>query len=356
MHCEELLNQYHENLPTMKKLQDVVEKIVKAEIKKSGIFINSFSTRIKTENSLKGKLELKGQKYKKITDLTDILGARVVTYYSSDVDKIASRMERVFTVDRENSIDKRKAHNIDQFGYMSLHYICYLPKSLYSDPEYPLINEIPFELQMRTALQDVWATIAHDTGYKSDIEIPRQQLRNINRLAGLLELADEEFSNIKDSIESYRRGVKQIVADGNFDDVDLDIDSFNEYIDVGAFDRLNKRIADINGMDIQKVSLTPYYQVLRRLNFHTLGDVENFRKDNEEDAYQFALRLFSDVDLDIVASSIGIQCLSIVYLLKHSLGEVGIPMLLNSVNGERASNQRTAARYLKIGKDMGLVK
>ena len=355
-HTEMILGEYDSLLPDLKLLLEFVDKTVKEEIHKSGVFINSCTSRIKTRKSLAGKLELKGFKYKDIYDITDLVGMRVVTYYASDVDRVASMIERVFTVDYENSVDKRRAHNIDQFGYMSLHYICYIPESLYSDPAHPTINKIPFELQMRTALQDVWATITHDTGYKNDVEVPMEQLRRLNRLSGILELADVEFSEIKSSIEQYRRNVKQVVASGDFNEVELNIDSFNEYISINPFKSLNKRIAAINNMDIQDVSFMPYYRVFRRFNFKSLGDIDNLRKENEEDAYQFAMRLFAETDIDIVASTIGVMCLIIVHLLKVGSGVAGLLLVLNEVNGERSSNRRVAERYYKIGHAMGLVK
>ena len=355
-HGEMLLEQFHEELPSLKKLKEIVEKVVKEELDKSHIFYCTYTTRIKTEKSLIGKLELKGYKYRTVKDITDLLGARVVTYYVTDVDKIASIVEKVFKIDFENSIDKRKSHNVDQFGYMSLHYICYLPEEVYKDENYPEINSIPFELQMRTSLQDTWAQIMHDIGYKSDIEMPRIFLRKLNRLAGLLELADEEFSSLRTGADQYRKSVKQIVADGGFDNVDLDWDSFHEYIASNPFRVLNDKIREINNMDIQQVPYEPYYKVFRALQFKTLGDIERLRIDNEADAYQFALRLFGSTDIDIVASTVGVMCLCIVYLIKLDVGGTSIKLFLDAVNGERASNERIANRYFKIGLSMGLIK
>ena len=356
MHNEMLLEEYDNLLPELQMLKGIIDETIRNEISHSHIFINSCSSRIKTRKSLEGKLDLKGYKYQRIFDITDLVGARVVTYYASDIDRIASIAERVFKVDYENSIDKRKAHNIDQFGYMSLHYICYLPESLYSNPEHPNINKIPFELQMRTSLQDAWATIMHDTGYKNDIEVPKEQLRRLSRLSGILELADDEFSSIKFELEQYRKNVKQIVASGDFNDVELNVDSFNEYIEIKPFKDLNDRIANINNMDIQEVSFMPYFRVFKMFKFTSLGDIEKLRKENEEDAYQFAVRMFAETDIDIVASTIGVMCLCIAYLLKANTGVAGLVFLLKEVNGERPSNARLANKYYKIGQGMGLVK
>ena len=119
------------------------------------IQLNTFERRVKSEKSLTGKLEKKGYKYKNIYDITDLVGVRVVTYYTDDVDKVAAITKQIFDIDWKNSVDKRK-HQLDSFGYLSLHYICYLKEG-------PLRN-IPFEVQMRTALQHVWSAIEHDIG------------------------------------------------------------------------------------------------------------------------------------------------------------------------------------------------
>ena len=114
----------------------------------------------------------------------------MVTFYSADVDKVAAIVNEAFIVDRRNSVDKRKQHRLDSFGYNSLHYICRLPKNVVDDPEMPLLNELRFEIQMRTALQHVWSTLDHDIGYKGDVKIPHEYIRQFSRMAGMLELMD----------------------------------------------------------------------------------------------------------------------------------------------------------------------
>ena len=199
-HSEELLQQYRNLLPVYTQMADVIPEKLKGFIDEAGFLVAAIEHRVKTEASLAGKLQKKGGKYRDIFDITDLVGIRVITFYIDDVDKVASILERLFEIDWANSIDKRKAHEIDSFGYLSLHYICRIPESAYYDPEHPELNKIRFEVQMRTVLQHAWANMNHDTGYKSGVEIPIVYMRNMSRLAGMLELVDDEFSRIRREI------------------------------------------------------------------------------------------------------------------------------------------------------------
>ncbi|MBQ5438597.1 MAG: RelA/SpoT domain-containing protein, partial [Bacteroidales bacterium] len=172
-----ILEEYRELLPVFSRLKSLVLEKLGECLQRAGLIVSSLDARVKQEASLAGKLELKGQKYKSIDDITDIVGARVVTFYSDEVDKIAALVDSTFEVDWNNSVDKRKLLGKDTFGYMSLHYICRIPESLYQDPECPELNRFYFEVQMRTALQHVWANMNHDTGYKSGFEVPKEYIR-----------------------------------------------------------------------------------------------------------------------------------------------------------------------------------
>lgn len=355
-HIKQLMEEYNDNLPIYKKINEIVVEKLNSFSQDFNALINSITSRVKTEKSLQKKLELKGSKYQSILDVTDIVGARIVAFYADDVDKFAAKIEQTFIIDFDNSIDKRKIFNIDQFGYMSVHYICTIPKEMYYDENNPLINEIRFEIQIRSVLQHAWATIEHDTGYKSDVEIPKEYLRAMNRLAGLLELADESFCNIKNSLEDYRRRVRQIVSSGNFADVELNGDTFKIYVENGGFQTLNKRIATINNMEIQETSLTPFIKVFKAFNFVTLKDLDDFVKDYSDLAYEFAIRQFDGKDIDIITTTAGPLALSVTFIISNGMGEPIITKLLDYVYGERKSNLKLASRLMQIGKSMGLAK
>ena len=340
-HSESILQEYRGKLPVFEEIAARASKEIKDMLASAGIIVAAVESRVKTESSLAGKLELKGSKYSSLSDITDIVGLRVITFYIDDVDKVASLIERIFEIDWENSVDKRKLHEIDSFGYLSLHYIC-----SYKD------SDIRFEVQLRTVLQHAWANMNHDTGYKSGVEVPREYLRNLGRLAGMLELADEQFSRIRSELTDYRRRVQALVASGNLDDVLLDGDTFRSYLDLDPFGTLNRRIAAVNQAEIQEVSLMPYLSVFKNLGCKTLGDIDRIIKKYSDGAFQIACYQLGLTDLDIIASSLGPQDLCIAFLLRSGIGKAGIRMLFDALNGPSEGNEMMAEMLMEQAQDL----
>lgn len=340
-HCESILEEYKNNLSRFKQVEQEVKTKLNNTLGESGLLVAAIESRVKSYDSLAGKLELKGQKYKSLADLTDILGLRIITFYLDDVDKVASAIERLFIIDWENSVDKRKIHEIDSFGYLSLHYICSIPGFPYR-----------FEIQMRTLLQHAWANMDHDTGYKSGVEIPKRYMRSMSRLAGLLELVDDEFSKIRIELTDYRRRIQALVQSGNLNEVPIDGDTFRSYIELDPFGQLNRRIASMNQAEIQEVSLMPYLAVFKSLGLSSLGDIAQMIKNYSEGAYQIACYQIGLTDLDIISSSIGPQDLCIAYILKNGGGKAGIKHMFDTLNGESESNETLAQLLLEQSKDL----
>lgn len=330
-HSEAIMEEYREQRPMFLNAESEIKERLCSCLADAGIVVASVESRVKTENSLAGKLELKGSKYKSLADITDILGLRVITFYFDDVDIVASAVERLFEVDWENSVDKRRLHEVDSFGYQSLHYICRVPDMPYR-----------FEIQMRTLLQHAWSNMNHDTGYKSGVEIPREYIRNLNRLAGMLELVDEQFSHIRSELTDYRRRMQALVASGNLDDAPLDGDTFRSYLDLAPFRPLNRRIAAINQAEIQEVPLMPYLAALKDIGCRTLGDVQRIIKGYSEGAYQIACYQMGLTDLDIMASSVGPQDLCIAFILKNGGGRTGLRRLFDQILGSSEANDMMA--------------
>jgi ppGpp synthetase/RelA/SpoT-type nucleotidyltranferase len=354
MHGEMLMEQYHERISVYERLSHLADEALRRALDAQHVKVTAMEHRIKTETSLAGKLELKGGKYQTIEDVTDIVGLRVVTFYSADVDKVAAIVNEAFIVDRRNSVDKRKQHRLDSFGYNSLHYICRLPKTVVDDPGMPMLNELRFEIQMRTALQHVWSTLDHDTGYKGDVKIPHEYMRQFNRMAGMLELMDEEFSRLRNILIDYRRQMLALEASGQLDNVDLNAETFRRYLEAHPFDRLNQRIAAINQAELYPVPIMPYLRVLQDLGMETLGEVNRLVEEYSDDAYRLAVSQLGATDLDILSENIGIQNLSYVYVLKQGGGPAGLCRIFDLLNGYQPGNMTIAKKLFEQAQKLSL--
>lgn len=217
-------------------LQGLVGKLLFArEIK-----THSISSRLKDRTSLENKIKDK-VKYNSLNDITDVVGVRIITHYSDEIDSIAEVIEQEFDIDRENSIDKRIVLEPDRFGYLSLHYIVSLKQDRYTLSEYSSFKGLKAEIQIRSILQHAWAEISHDTGYKSEITVPHAVKRQFSRLAGLLELADDEFVNIKNKLNEYIEEVNWDLKNNEIKHTKIDGITLPAYIEE------SKHIAEIVG-------------------------------------------------------------------------------------------------------------
>ena len=129
--------------------------------------------------------------------ITDLIGVRVVCLYEDELEKIAQIVRGHFAVmdvtDKASAVEATEA----SFGYKGLHLDLRLSPRERSLPEHAAYAHWPFELQVRTIIQDSWSVLDHRIKYKKSI--PGQLKRRINVLAALFELADREFRQIRDA-------------------------------------------------------------------------------------------------------------------------------------------------------------
>lgn len=213
MQIDKILEEYDSQRPFLEESSAKLRILLIELLRESSYKVHSVTTRVKERNSLKRKLERPDRRYSTLDDLTDILGARIITYFDDDVDTVAQAVASEFSLDGNNSVDKRALLDSDQFGYLSLHYVASLGASRNGLSEYRRLAGLKFEIQVRSILQHAWAEIEHDLGYKSTYDLPKLMWRRFFRLAGLLELADAEFSRIRDDLSRYEKSVPQVVQE-----------------------------------------------------------------------------------------------------------------------------------------------
>ena len=133
-----------------------------------------------------------------LRDVTDHVGLRVITYVRGDVAAVAELLADEFTVldDRDLGLETARA---GRFGYASRHLL------VTDAPPGTDLDDVlgdpagRVSVQVRTVLQHAWAEFEHDVRYKGTV--PAEHAPDLDRrftlAAGLLELADAEFSAIR---------------------------------------------------------------------------------------------------------------------------------------------------------------
>ena len=223
-----ILQQYETNFPLYSSFTEKLEKLVNDILNENGLRVHSVTSRVKKRNSLKKKIE--SDKYSDISNITDICGLRIITFYSDDVDNVAKIISSELEVDKDHSVDKRELMDPDRFGYLSLHFVVKLSSSRLQLTEYRRFGDCQAEIQIRSILQHAWAEIEHDLGYKRKSAVPKQTQRRFSRLAGLFEIGDSEFISIRNSLREYEKSVPEEIK-SNPKDVLIDKASLISFIE-----------------------------------------------------------------------------------------------------------------------------
>jgi predicted RNase H-like nuclease len=154
-----------------------------------------------------------------LRQITDQLGVRVITYVEDDVDAVADLLGEQVIVQDDRDMGQETADE-GRFGYASRHLMIALDAARESHPDFAHLSGRAAQVQVRTVLQHAWAEFEHDIRYKGTV--PAEHAREFDRrfalAAGLLELADREFSQIRERL----RGVAPEVQAGADDDPRID--------------------------------------------------------------------------------------------------------------------------------------
>lgn len=291
----QLLMEFDKQFSSYKYLCEVVSALIARLLDASHIEVHSISSRCKDRTSLENKIAKKS-KYTSLAEITDLAGIRIITHYGDDVDKVARVIGKEFKVDRENTLDKRIATDPDRFGYVSLHYVVSLSQARSKLLENISIADLKVEIQIRSILQHAWAEIEHDTGYKSEREVPSPIRRKFSRLAGLLELADQEFISIRNELVKYS---KRVASEVNQKAVNVDIDSvsFDAFILNNELSlEVDRELADSTGHGLvvnQKKRYAKQINRLRSVGIESIGELVSALKIHRSDIVNLAVDVFS---------------------------------------------------------------
>jgi putative GTP pyrophosphokinase len=192
---------YAEQQPQLREVADSFVALVETLLDDAGINYLSVTGRAKSVASFAAKANRRtpdgGLLYTDpLHEITDHIGVRVITYVHSDVAAVADLLADQLEILDDRDLGEETARE-GRFGYASRH-VLVAPKD---DHE---LTGRQASVQIRTVLQHAWAEFEHDIRYKGTV--PEEHASDLDRrftlAAGLLELADREFSAIRDRLQA----------------------------------------------------------------------------------------------------------------------------------------------------------
>lgn len=134
-----------------------------------------------------------------LNQIQDQVGARIVTFYASDVERVRLEIEKYFKYIESQRIVPESEK---EFGYEGRHFILFVPEDLIDDTVSVDESVELFELQIKTLFQHAWSEAEHDLGYKPSVKLTSDQNRRLAFTAAQAWGADQIFD------EMFRQIVK----------------------------------------------------------------------------------------------------------------------------------------------------
>lgn len=215
------LKKFEDDRGAYKLAAEQANALIREILTNSPALIHLITARCKTTPSLWLKLQEKqyGQPAQQVTDL---IAARVITYYKDDVPVVIKALSDALEIHRHKSVDKRQELAAVEFGYTSVHLIARTRASWSTSPKYFALRNKWFEIQVRSILEHAWAEIEHEVVYKSGIDYPILIKRRFARIAGTIEMLEEEFLALRNHQQELIHRYKARYENGQDGAVDLD--------------------------------------------------------------------------------------------------------------------------------------
>ncbi|MGN0354706.1 MAG: GTP pyrophosphokinase family protein [Muricoprocola sp.] len=156
--------------------------------------IENIETRVKSPESIKGKMERRGFPLtvsSMVKNVMDIAGIRVVCPFISDVYYIAEFLLKQEDIQEIQVKDYIK--NPKENGYRSLHLIV-MVTVYFSDHK----CNVPVEIQLRTIAMEFWATLEHQLRYKKNRNHQENMKKQLKQCADLVTTADYKMQQLAD--------------------------------------------------------------------------------------------------------------------------------------------------------------
>jgi putative GTP pyrophosphokinase len=213
----DITSTYHQKRSVYDSLLKEVVFILEDIVRSQDIKIHGIEHRVKTLDSILGKSARK-QSNDPFSTFDDIVGARLICLFRSDLDRAKAAIDESFTVVK---IDDKLAATGNPLGYVSIHFTCKM-KAEYKGPRYTKIGDVLFEIQLRTLCMHCWAAVSHYLDYKGEWDVPINLRMDLNALGGLFYLADSQFEQFHTASLASRQTAQAAPRAALQDEINLD--------------------------------------------------------------------------------------------------------------------------------------
>lgn len=158
--------------------------------------VESIKTRLKSPNSILGKLKRKNLPLKATSieeNLNDVAGIRIICSFIDDIYDLVSmftRQDDIKVIEVKDYIKNPKEN-----GYRSLHLIIEVPIFLTD-----CTKNVRVEVQFRTIAMDFWASLEHEIKYKKNVN-SKEVYDELKELATINHNLDVRMQNLRKSVE-----------------------------------------------------------------------------------------------------------------------------------------------------------
>ncbi|WP_043497817.1 DUF429 domain-containing protein [Georgenia sp. SUBG003] len=207
----EAVQAYAAERPAVERATGRYVELITSLLDEAGINYLTVTGRAKSVESFAAKAARTADGRPVYTDplhqITDQVGVRVIAYLVSDVAAVVDLLADQLTVLVDRDMGLKTAQE-GRFGYSSRHVLVELDETHAREPRLADLVGRPASVQVRTVLQHAWAEFEHDIRYKGTV--PEEYAPDLDRrftlAAGLLDLADREFSAIRDRLQESMTG------------------------------------------------------------------------------------------------------------------------------------------------------
>ncbi len=204
-----ILNEYRTKLSLYDEYRIAVCNLLESLLKK-GKYKYQLSCRIKNVDSLREKMqrkELKSKIYRRLSDIEDILGIRIVFYTEAERKKFIIKLTR----ELKKQVQFKEMFKVS--GYRSTHAIIAFGDERTHLSEYLKFRGLRCEVQLTLILNHAWAEVEHDILYKEATRIHQLDKKRYGILKGRMEKVMVDYiKKASGELESIVKEIRSIKA------------------------------------------------------------------------------------------------------------------------------------------------